>query len=133
MKRGDLIRVAASGLRTRRLRSALSALGIAIGVASMVAVLALSDSSRADLLSQLDRLGTNLLTVEPGRSIFGDEATLPETAEEMVGRIDGVQNASASTSIPASVLRNDHVPASETNGIRVRAVDTDLLATLGGR
>ena len=132
MKRADLVRVAASGLRTRRLRSALSALGIAIGVASMVAVLALSDSSRADLLAQLDELGTNLLTVEAGSSIFGDASTLPEEAEEMVGRIGGVQEASASTAISAAVLRNDYVPGSETNGIRVRAVDTDLLATLGG-
>jgi putative ABC transport system permease protein len=99
----------------------------------MVAVLALSDSSRADLLSQLDRLGTNLLTVEPGRSIFGEDTTLPEDAEEMVGRIDGVQEASAATNVSAAVLRNDLVPRSETNGIRVRAVDTDLLATLGGR
>ena len=133
MKRGDLVRVAASGLRTRRLRSSLSALGIAIGVASMVAVLALSDSSRADLLSQLDELGTNLLSVEAGQSIFGDASTLPETAEEMVGRIDGVQEASAATSVSAAVFRNDLVSTSDSKGIRVRAVDTDLLATLGGR
>ena len=133
MRRTDLLRVAFGGLRTRRLRATLSALGIAIGVASMVAVLALSDSSRADLLGQLDRLGTNLLTVQPGQSIFGEDTTLPDEAEEMVGRIAGVQDASAATNVSAAVLRNDLVPRTETNGIRVRAVDTDLLATLGGR
>jgi putative ABC transport system permease protein len=132
MKARDLARVAAGGLRTRRLRSTLSALGIAIGVASMVAVLALSDSSRADLLSQLDTLGTNLLTAEPGKTIFGDDVTLPEEAEEMVRRIPDVTVSSATTSVSGRVRRSEWVPPGESNGLRVRAVDTTLLATLGG-
>ena len=61
----DVLRTGALGLRTRRLRAALSALGIAIGIASMVAVLGISESSRADLLAQLDELGTNLLGSRP--------------------------------------------------------------------
>ena len=76
----DLLRVGAVGLRTRRLRAVLSALGIAIGIASMVAVLGLSESSRAGLLHQIDRLGTNLLTAAPGQTLGGDDATLPESA-----------------------------------------------------
>jgi putative ABC transport system permease protein len=128
----DLVRVALGGLRTRRLRSGLSALGIAIGVASMVAVLALSDSSRADLLAALDELGTNLLTAEPGQSIFGEDSTLPATAIPMVNRIAGVEQASAVTNVSARVLRTDYIPRSDSNGLRVRAVDTDLLSTLGG-
>ncbi len=132
MKARDLARVAAGGLRTRRLRSTLSALGIAIGVASMVAVLALSDSSRADLLSQLDTLGTNLLTAAPGKTIFGDDVTLPEEAEEMVRRIDGVTVSSATTSLSERVRRSEWIPRGESNGLRVRAVDTTLLSTLGG-
>ena len=75
----DLLRLGAVGLRTRRLRAVLSALGIAIGIASMVAVLGLSESSRAGLLHQIDRLGTNLLTAAPGQTLGGDDATLPET------------------------------------------------------
>lgn len=132
MKIRDLARVAGGGLRTRRLRSTLSALGIAIGVASMVAVLGLSDSSRADLLAELDTLGTNLLTAAPGKSIFGDDVTLPDEAEEMVRRIDGVTVASATTSVSARVRRTEWIPSGESNGLRVRAVDTTLLSTLGG-
>ena len=50
-------------MRTRRLRSALSALGIAIGVAAIVAVLGISSSSQAGLLNEINKLGTNLLDV----------------------------------------------------------------------
>src|ERR687898_2720493 len=74
---GDLFRVASIGLRSRRLRASLSALGIAIGIAAMVAVLGISESSKANLLAQLDDLGTNLLRVAPGESFFGDETQLP--------------------------------------------------------
>ncbi len=77
----DVLRVGAVGLGARKLRATLSALGIAIGIAAMVSVLAISESSKADLLSSLDRLGTNLLTASPGQSIFGAEAVLPDTAQ----------------------------------------------------
>ena len=128
----DLVRVGAVGLRTRRLRAALSAIGIAIGIASMIAVLGVSDSSRADLLAALDRLGTNLLTVSAGNSVFGEASTLPEEAEEMVRRIGPVRAASALTDVDASVYRSDQVPDIETNGLSVIASDPDLLDTLQG-
>jgi putative ABC transport system permease protein len=128
----DLVRVGIVGLRTRKLRAALSALGIAIGIASMVSVIGISDSSRADLLAALDRLGTNLLTVSAGDSIFGEASSLPEEAEEMVRRIGPVQAASAATDVDASVFRSDRVPGTETNGLSVVAADPELLDTLGG-
>ena len=80
-RKGDLLDVAGTGLRTRRLRAALSALGIAIGIAAMVAVLGISTSSRADLLVRLDRLGTNLLRVTPGETFFGAELGLVGSVE----------------------------------------------------
>jgi putative ABC transport system permease protein len=64
----DLARLAAVGLRTRKLRAALSALGIAIGVAAIVAVLGLSASSQNGLLTEIQALGTNLLTVQTART-----------------------------------------------------------------
>ena len=92
MTAADILRTGSIGLRTRRTRAALSALGIAIGIASMVAVLGISESSRADLIAQLDQLGTNLLRVAPGQSFFGEEAELPESAAAMIRRVDGVQS-----------------------------------------
>jgi putative ABC transport system permease protein len=128
----DVLRVGAVGLLSRRLRAALSALGIAIGIASMVAVLGISASSKADLLAQLDRLGTNLLTIGPGQTMFGDDATLPQTARASIERIDGV-SGSASIEVlgDLTVRRTPYVPEVETNGIRVAAADANLASTLG--
>ena len=127
----DVLRVGAVGLRARRLRAALSALGIAIGIAAMVAVLAISESSKADLLSSLDRLGTNLLTASPGQTIFGEDAALPGTARAMTGRIGPVDAVSATGSVGTAVYRSELTPAEETKGISTLAADPSLLATLG--
>jgi putative ABC transport system permease protein len=130
----DVLRVASVGLRTRRLRAALSALGVAIGIASMVAVLGISDSSRAGLVAQLDELGTNLLTVMPGQNFFGEAAKLPEAAERAVRNLPSVRSTAAVTTVSsASVRRNPYVDTAETSGITVDAADAGLLRTLGGR
>jgi putative ABC transport system permease protein len=129
----DLARIGAAGLSARRLRSGLTALGIAIGIAAMMAVLGISESSRADLLATLDRLGTNLLTVSAGQSIFGDASALPETASGMIGRIAPVDDVSAVEAVDASVRRTDLISSAETGGISVLAADRSVVATLGGR
>ena len=127
----DVLRVGAVGLRARRLRAALSALGIAIGIAAMVAVLAISESSKADLLSSLDRLGTNLMTASPGQTIFGEDAALPGTARAMTDRIGPVDAVSATGSVGTTVYRSELTPAEETKGISTVSADPSLLATLG--
>jgi putative ABC transport system permease protein len=127
----DVLRVGGVGLRTRRLRAALSALGIAIGIAAMVAVLGISESSKSDLIATLDRLGTNLLRVAPGQTIFGDTAKLPEEAGPMIGRIAPVESVSAVEGVDATVRRTDYIAEEETSGISVMAADVNLLTTLG--
>ena len=127
----DVVRVGGVGLRTRRLRTGLSALGIAIGIAAMVSVLGISASSKADLLAELDRLGTNLLTVTPGRTLFGDDAVLPKEAVGMISRIGPVQSVSATGTVSATVRRSDLIPREQTGGIAVKAARTDLLEVLG--
>ena len=127
----DVMRVGAVGLHTRRLRAALSALGIAIGIAAMVSVLGISESSRSDLISTLDRLGTNLLRVAPGQTILGEEAELPEQAGRMIGRVAPVESIAALEDVDATVRRTDYIAEEETGGISVAAADVDLLTTLG--
>ncbi|WP_214412583.1 ABC transporter permease [Sphaerisporangium fuscum] len=129
----DVLRVGAAGLRARPTRVVLSALGIAIGIATMIAVIGISSSSREQLLRQLDRLGTNLLTVSPGRTLFGEDAKLPTTALDMVERIGPVRTASATGSVDTSVRRTDRIPEAVTGGITVQAASTELLTTLEGR
>jgi putative ABC transport system permease protein len=111
----------------------LSTLGVAIGIAAMLAVVGISGSSRAELDRALDRLGTNMLTVMPGESLSGEPAPLPAEAVSMVGRIAPVTSATATARIRAAVYRNDHVPSGQTGSIEVLAARTDLLPTVGGR
>ena len=81
---GDILRIATRGLLSRRLRSALTALGIAIGIAVMLAVLGIAESSRATLLAELDRIGSNLLTVTAGQTFLGSDSALPADATRMI-------------------------------------------------
>jgi putative ABC transport system permease protein len=128
----DLVMVGAGGLATRRLRAALSALGVAIGIAAIVAVLGISQSSKADLLAQLDRLGTNLLTVAPGQTFGGDTATLPKDSVGMIRRIRPVQQAAAIAAVSdTAIYRNDKIPPAETGGLSVAAADLQLPQAVG--
>jgi putative ABC transport system permease protein len=127
-----MARIAFRGLASRKLRSSLTAVGIAIGIAAMVAVLAISDASRASLLAVLDRLGTNLLTVSPGQSFLGDDTKLPDDAVDMIRRIRPVLAASVTTTLDTSVRRTNLIDAGETGGLSVLAVDRSLLKTLDG-
>ena len=128
----DLARIGAAGLRARRIRTGLTALGIAIGIAAMMSVLGISESSRADLLATLDRLGTNLLTVNAGQTLFGESSALPEEAPAMIGRIGPVEGVAGVELVQASVRRTDLIPKAETGGISVLAADGSLLGTLEG-
>ncbi len=127
----DIVPLGSVGLRTRRIRATLSALGIAIGIASMVSVLGIAASAQADLLAQLDRLGTNLLTVADGQAVGGGTVPLPATAPVMVARIDGVTAVAPTAELPSvHAYRNDRIPATHTGGLSVRAAEPNLLATL---
>src|ERR1700678_4282203 len=111
----DLARLSAVGLRTRKLRAGLSALGIAIGVAAIVAVLGLSSSSSAGLLAEISELGTNLLTVTPGQSLTGQTVELPTSAPGMIARIGPVTQVEDTGSVTGvDVYRSPLIPALET-------------------
>jgi putative ABC transport system permease protein len=131
LRPADVARVASVGLRTRRLRAALSALGIAIGVGAMVGVLGLSASSQAGLLAEIDRLGTNLLTVQNGESLGGDKAELPVSAPAMIGRIRKVERVAATAGLSAAVYRSPLIPSIQTSGLQVQAASVDLLPAVG--
>jgi putative ABC transport system permease protein len=123
----DGLRVASVGLRARPLRAALSALGIAIGTAAIVAVLGLSASSQAGLLAEIDRLGTNMLTAEAGQSLTGGEARLPGEAPARITLLDDVQLVAHTGLVKdKSVYRNPLVPVGNTGGIEVQATSLNL-------
>jgi putative ABC transport system permease protein len=132
LRPADLGRLAVVGLRTRKLRAGLSALGIAIGVAAIVAVLGLSSSSQAGLLAEIARLGTNLLTVQNGQTFNGGTAELPLAAPGMIARLPGVRQVQSTGQLAdVSVYRSPLIPAIETNALQVQATSLGLPAVAG--
>jgi putative ABC transport system permease protein len=130
LRAADLARVASVGLRTRRLRAALSALGIAIGVAAIVAVLGLSASSQAGLLKEIDKLGTNLLTVTNGQSFAGKTAQLPLVAPAMIARVYPVESVAETGKVEGNVYRTPLIPEVNTNALGIKAASLGLPHTL---
>jgi putative ABC transport system permease protein len=127
----DLARLASVGLRTRRMRAALSALGIAIGVAAIVAVLGLSASSQAGLLSEIDRLGTNLLDVTDGQTLSGQTVELSDAAPAMIRRIGAVSRVQYTGSVTGNVFRSPLMPAIDTNAISISAASLAMPRAVG--
>jgi putative ABC transport system permease protein len=127
----DRLRVASVGLRARPARAALSALGIAIGTAAIVGVLGLSSSSQSGLLAEIDRLGTNLLTVEAGQSLSGGEVKLPGEARARITHLDNVQQVTDAALLrDVKVYRNSLIPVANSGGLEVRAARLNLLSVL---
>jgi putative ABC transport system permease protein len=127
----DLLRLATIGLRTRKLRAGLSALGIAIGVAAIVAVLGLSSSAESGLLAEINSLGTNLLEVTNGQNFFGQAAHLPTVAPAMIARIGPVYDVQDTGAVTADVFRSPLIPSIDTNALSVVASTLGLPAAVG--
>jgi len=129
---GDLAGLASIGLRTRKLRAGLSALGIAIGVAAIVAVLGLAASSSAALLAEIQQLGTNLLTVTNGQTLAGETAELPAAAPGMIARLPGVTAVQDIGNVGgANVYKSPLIPSINTSALSVDAATLGLPATAG--
>jgi putative ABC transport system permease protein len=132
LRPGDVAGLATVGLRTRKLRALLSALGIAIGVAAIVAVLGLASSSQAGLLAEIGRLGTNLLTVTNGQNFSGQAAELPAAAPGMIGQLPGVTAVQYTGAVSsASAYRSPLIPSIQTGALTVAASSPDLPAVVG--
>jgi putative ABC transport system permease protein len=132
LRPADLLRSATAGLWARKLRAALSAFAIAVGIAAVVSVLGVTRSSESALLAQIDRVGTNMLTVTNGQNLSGQEVELPGQAPGMTGRTAGVTSAASTAGLSAfSVFRSDKMPPYATNGIALRACDASLLTAAG--
>jgi putative ABC transport system permease protein len=132
LRPSDLAGLAVVGLRTRKLRATLSALGIAIGIAALVAVLGLARSSQDQLLAEISNLGTNLLTVTNGQNFAGQPAELPAAAPGMIGQlpdVTGVQYTGAIVGVNA--YRSPLIPAIDTNALSVDATSLGLPAAVG--
>jgi len=129
----DAVSTATLGIRTRKGRAVLTALGIAIGIAAILAVIGITSSSKAELIAQIDALGTNLLQVRPGNDLFGEDSTLPPDAPSMIRRIAPVQAATSLIKLNATVRPTPFVSRDDPIGIDLYAAEPNLIDTLDGR
>ncbi|WP_251076378.1 ABC transporter permease [Streptomyces sp. NBC_01525] len=127
----DVLRLGLLGIRTRRMRAALSALGISIGIATLILVTSIPASSQRHLDQQLSALGTNTLRAEPMPN-QKPPILLPEEAPDMVRRIGPVTHASAVANTHALVRRSDRTDPNDGLGLSVLAARTDLLSAVNG-
>ena len=132
LRPADVLRLAGTGLRARPMRAFLSALGIAIGIAAMIAVVGVSTSSRAQLTAQLESLGTNMLTLTPGSDLTGAEVKFPTDAVGRVDKIDGVRQSSSTSLVKASVYRSSLSDKAATGGISALVAEPGLLDVVAG-
>jgi len=134
LRLADLAAVAAVGLRTRKLRACLSGLGIAIGVAAIVAVLGLAASSRATIVDEIQALGTNLLTVTNGQTLTGNTTELPIAAPAMIARLPGVTSVQHTGNVTGmNAYRSPLIPSVESNALTVDAASLGLPGAVGAR
>jgi ABC-type antimicrobial peptide transport system permease subunit len=132
LRAADVARLAITGLAGKPVRAVLSALGVALGVATMVTVLGISASSRAQLVAEIDALGTNMLTAQPGPLSGAQDATMPPFAPAMAARIGPVISVGAVGTVTASIYKNDRIPAADTEAVSVDAASPSLLGTVEG-
>jgi putative ABC transport system permease protein len=132
LRPADVARLAIAGVRVKPVRAVLSAIGVALGVATMVAVLGISASSRAQLVAEIDTLGTNMLTAQPSPLADPQNAALPAPAPAMAARIGPVIAVGAVGAVSASIYKNDRIPAPDNESISVEAASPSLLGTVEG-
>ena len=128
----DLLRTALLGVTGRPQRTALAALGIALGIAALVALTGAAASNQAALNLQFDAMGANLATVGPGLGPDRNPVPLPQTAPEAIARQDYVEQIGVMETAPAglNVFRSDLIPSTATGGIGVAVARPDVFAAL---
>ncbi len=114
MSVSDLLHLAFGRLGTGKVRTALTMLGIIIGVASVVALVSVAQGATKGISDRLQSLGTNLLTVNPGfsrtsatRGQFGSATTLTLDDAYAIGGLDGVQNIAPELTVSKLVVVGD--------------------------
>jgi len=128
----DLFFVALYGVRARKGRATLTSIGIGIGIAAIVAVSGISASGRADLLSTLESLGTNLVKASPQAGFFGTQEDLPKGVLGMVERIGPVEEVTSTTQTDLLVRRSNFISEFEGGGISTIITSAELLDVIGG-
>jgi len=131
----DLLRLGVVGIRTRRMRAALSALGISIGIATMIVVTGIPASSQRALNAELTALGTDRLqaVADANASPDGKPVSFPAASVAMVRRIGPVRAVTAVANTNTAVTRSDRLGQADDSGLTVLAARPDLLGVINAK
>lgn len=133
------IKVAFRSIKSNKLRSSLTMLGIIIGVAAIIAMLSLGEGAKAEVLESISRFGTNLLRVRPGAARLGHVRTgAVETltigdAEAIKKEIPGVSSVSAASSSMVQVKYANKNATSLVTGTTPEFIDINSFPVAAGR
>lgn len=131
----DLLRLGLIGIRTRRIRAALSALGISIGIATLIVVTGIPASSQRALNAELTALGTDRL--QAVADVNGQEGAkpvaFPAESVAMVDRLGPVSAVTAVANTHMVVRRSDRLGRIDESGLTVLAVRRNLLDVINAK
>ncbi len=131
----DVVSQAVRGLTSRKLRTALTALGISIGIASLIAIQGITEANQADAKAEIDALGSDFLFITPGTGVGEEAELLPYASAMLETHIDELEYVAALYPVDARARRNELVPEVQTGGVTVSALtaaDLDLLEPVNG-
>lgn len=131
----DVVAQAVRGLTSRKLRTALTALGISIGIASLISIQGITEANQADAKAEIDALGSDFLFITPGTGIGEEAELLPYASAMLETHLDELEFVAALYPVDARARRNELIPDVQTGGVTVSALtaaDLDLLEPVNG-
>ena len=134
------IRVALRALRANMLRSSLTVLGIVIGVAAVVALLSIGRGATSNITSQVESMGSNLVTVSSGQSFrpgsggeFRSSSLLFDDYEAISAKVDGIAGISPYYSSQTQVSTTDRTSNYSVSGVLPSYLNVSNLTIASGR
>ena len=124
----EIIRFATRGLGTNKLRTALTTMGIAIGVASVIILIAVGNGSSKQIQSSIDRLGTNTITIMANRGGFGRQAASRNTSSKPLTVADAVALSDATKAPDIKQV----APVASTSATCTSGTNTSTPGTFNG-
>lgn len=131
----DVALQALRGLTSRKLRTTLTALGISIGIASLISIQGITEANQAEARAEIDALGSDFLFITAGTGITEEAELLPYAADMLDTHLDALEHVAALYAVDARARRNALIPEVQTGGITVSAIASsglDLLEPVNG-
>ena len=129
----ESVLVAWEGLRANKMRSALTMLGVIIGVAAVITMLAVASGARESMMTRIQSMGTNVLFVRPGQARRGPVMRGAGSSETLTVKDSDaiVKNCPSVEKCAPEVMGSAQVKYGNTNtNVSIRGIDVDYPSCL---